>query len=371
MRRTPLYDAHVQAGARLVDFHGWEMPVQYRGILDETRQVRAHAGIFDLSHMGRLVVTGPGREAFAEHLFSANFGRLKVGRAKYGFFLNADGYPIDDVIAYRDADAVHFVINGGNREADDAWARERLAAFSKAGAAAATLENVSDAQAMIAIQGPDSEATLQPLCGADLSQVPYYGFTTAPVCGMRMLVARTGYTGEDGFEVFPEAGKGRLVWDALLGAGKPFAVEPIGLGARDTLRLEAGMPLYGNEIDLETDPLEAGLDFGVDLGKDGTVGVPALRARKARGLEKRLVAFVAHSPRVPRHGYDVFDGTKRVGKVASGAASPTLGKNIGTAFVPPALADVGRRLSMDVRGSAQPIEVVPSPFYRRPPRRSR
>jgi aminomethyltransferase len=367
MRRTPLYDAHVEAGARLVDFHGWEMPVQYAGILDEARQVRSHAGVFDLSHMGRLVLTGPERERFVEHVFSANLGRLKVGRAKYGFLLNEDGYPLDDVIAYRDRDAVHVVINGGNRERDDEWVRSRLAASRMD----ARLHDASDEQAMIAIQGPDSEPTLQPLCGADLSAVPYYGFTTALVCGVPMLIARTGYTGEDGFEVFPPREKGRMVWDALLGAGKPFGVTPIGLGARDTLRLEAGMPLYGNELDLETDPLEAGLEFGVDLSKEDTIGVPALRRRRQEGPAKRLVGFVAQTARIPRQGCAIFDGVQRVGKVASGTASPTLGKNIGTGFVSPDLADVGRRLSVEIRGATYPIEVVPLPFYKRPPRRSR
>jgi aminomethyltransferase len=368
LRRTPLFDAHVEAGARLVDFHGWEMPVQYAGILEEARQVRAHAGIFDLSHMGRLVLTGPDRERFADHVFSANLGKLKLGRAKYGFLLNEDGYPLDDVIAYRDREAVHVVINGGNRERDDEWVRERLAKSRLD----ARLHNASDEQAMIAIQGPDSEATLQPICEADLSAVPYYWFTSARVAGVPTLIARTGYTGEDGFEVFPAKEKGRMVWDALLGAGKPFGVTPIGLGARDTLRLEAGMPLYGNELDLETDPIEAGLEFGLDLTKTDAIGVPALAARKAKGPPaKRLVGFVAHTPRVPRQGCAVFDGTKRVGVVASGTASPTLGKNLGTAFVPPALTDVGRRLSVEIRGANHPIEVVPLPFYKRPPKRSR
>src|SRR5262245_63502551 len=265
MRQTPLHAAHVDAGARLVDFHGWEMPVQYTGILEEARLVRKHAGIFDLGHMGRLVVRGPDREALVEHVFSANLGKLKLGKAKYGFFLNEQGFPLDDVIVYRDKDVVHVVINAGNRDRDDAWVRERLAAKKFK----ATVENVSDAQAMIAIQGPESEPTLQPLAGTDLSAIPYYGFTTAKVCGVETLIARTGYTGEDGFEVFPPREHGRAYWDAILGAGKPFGVRPIGLGARDVLRLEAGMPLYGNELDLDISPLEAGLDFGPHPSQDG------------------------------------------------------------------------------------------------------
>ncbi len=354
----------MDAKARLVDFLGWEMPVQYTGILDEARQVRAHAGLFDLGHMGRLVVTGPDREALVEHVFSANLAKVKLGRAKYGFLLNEEGFPWDDVIVYRDKDAVHVVINAGNRDRDDRWVRERAAARK----AKATVTNVSDLQSMIAIQGRDSEATLQPLAGVDLSQVPYYGFATAKVCGTETFLARTGYTGEDGFELFPPREKGMEIWNALLGAGKPFGVRPIGLGARDALRLEAGMPLYGNEIDTTITPLEAGLDFGVDLSKDGTVGIPALRRQKERGLSRRLVSFVAHSGRIPRHGYELFDGATRLGKVASGAASPTLSKNIGTGFVPPSHAAVGTRFEMDVKGSRQPVEVVPAPFYKRPRR---
>ena len=361
MRRTPLYEAHVEAKARLVDFHGWEMPVQYQGIIEETHQVRKRAGIFDLCHMGRLVVTGPDREALVEHVFSSNLGKMKLGKAKYGFLLNEQGFPIDDVIVYRGKDVVHVVINAGNREPDDRWVRERCAA----GKFRATIANVSDEQAMIAIQGPASEQTMQPLCSVDLSQVPYYGFAEGTVCGVPTVIARTGYTGEDGFEVFPAKEHGRKVWDGMLGAGKPFHVCPIGLGARDALRLEAGMPLYGNEIDLTINPLEAGLDFGLDLTKDGTVGIPALRAKKAAGLSRRLVSFVAHSGRVPRHGYELYDGARKLGSIASGTASATLGKNIGTGFVPPTHAAVGTRFEMDVRGSRQPVQVVAGPFYKR------
>jgi aminomethyltransferase len=361
MRRTPLNAAHVEAGARLVDFHGWEMPVQYAGILEETRLVRSHAGIFDLCHMGRLIVTGPDREALVEHVFSANLAKMRIGKAKYGFLLNERGFPLDDVIVYRDADAVHVVINAGNRERDEAWVRERCAARQ----AKATVANVSDEQAMIAIQGPDSEATAQPLVGIDLSAVPYYGFAKGRVCGTDAFIARTGYTGEDGFEFFVPKAAARTVWDGLLGAGKPFGVAPIGLGARDTLRLEAGMPLYGNEIDLDTNPLEAGLEFGLDLSKEGTVGIAALRAAKAGGVARRLAALVVEGGRIARQGATLFDGPRALGKVASGTASPTLGKNIATGFVPPSHAAVGTRFEVDIRDKRYPVEVVPAPFYKR------
>ena len=361
MRKTPLNAAHVEAGARLVDFHGWEMPVQYTGILEETRLVRAHGGLFDLCHMGRLVITGPDREALVERVFSSNLGKMKFGKAKYGFLLNEQGFPNDDVIVYRDKDVVHIVINAGNRDRDAAWVKE----VCQVGKFKANVANVSDEQAMIAIQGRDSEATMQPLTSVDLSQVPYYGFANCKVAGVQTLLARTGYTGEDGFEIFPPPLDARMLWDTMLGAGKPFGLAPIGLGARDALRLEAGMPLYGNEIELDINPLEAGLDFGVDLSKTGTIGIPALVAAKAKGLSRKLVSMVAHTPRIARQGCELRSGGKTVGKVVSGAASATLSKNIATGFVPLALTPIGTRLEVDIRGSLHPIEVVAHPFYKR------
>jgi aminomethyltransferase len=307
------------------------------------------------------VITGRDREALVEHVFSSNLGKMKLGKAKYGFLLNEQGFPNDDVIVYRDKDAVHIVINAGNRERDDAWVRER----AELGKFQANVENASDTQAMIAIQGRDSEATLQPLTSIDLSQLGYYAFATAQVAGVTTLIARTGYTGEDGFEVFPPADKGMLVWEAFLGAGKTFGVAPIGLGARDALRLEAGMPLYGNEIDLDISPLEAGLDFGLDLAKDATVGIPAARALKQKGLSRKLVSLVAHTGRVPRQGCTLHDGDRLLGKVASGTASATLGKNIATGFVPLDKTAVGTRFEIDIRGGRHPVEVVQGPFYKR------
>ena len=217
---------------------------------------------------------------------------MKFGKAKYGFLLNEQGFPNDDVIVYRDKDVIHIVINAGNRDRDDAWVRE-VCAVSKY---KATVVNVSDEQAMIAIQGRDSEATMQPLTSIDLSQVPYYGFADGKVAGVPTLIARTGYTGEDGFEIFPPQKDARVLWDAMLGAGKPFGIAPIGLGARDALRLEAGMPLYGQEIDLDINPLEAGLDFGLDLSKTGTIGIPALVGREGEGpLAPARLAGRAHA----------------------------------------------------------------------------
>lgn len=359
MRATPLRDAHAELGARFVDFHGWEMPVQYTGILDEARCVRTQVGLFDLCHMGRLVVTGPDREALVDRVFSGRFETLKIGRAKYGFLLNEDGYPIDDVLVYRDTDRVHVVINATGRGKDPEWVRSHIEGLD------AEVEDVSDAQAMLALQGPHSEHVLQALCGADLSQVRYYGFTTAPVCGHETLLARTGYTGEDGFELFFPIAHAREVWDALLASGRSLGIQAIGLGARDILRLEAGMPLYGNEMNLEIDPLEADLAFGVDFTKDA-VGVPALRARKEAGVPRKAVSLAADGGRVVRPGATLhLPGGPQVGVVTSGGVSPTLEKNIARGLVSAEHAEEGATLEAEIRGKRQPLQVVPSPFYKR------
>jgi aminomethyltransferase len=365
MAKTPLYDAHVAAGARVVDFHGWDMPVQYEGILDETRRVRGRAGLFDLCHMGRLEVRGKDREALVEHVFSANLSKMRHGKAKYGFLLDEHGYPIDDVLVYRDKDLVHVVINATGRGKDPDWVRAR----QKAKGYQADVKDCSDEQAMIAIQGPASEAILQPLCGVDLSSVPYYGFANGPVLGIPCLIARTGYTGEDGFELFFDKREARRVWDALLATGKSLELAPIGLGARDTLRLEAGMPLYGQEITnekgQEIHPLEAELEFGLDLSKKDTVGIAPLAAAKAKGVARRAVSLVGGAGRVARTGTRLFRDGKDVGFVTSGSFSPTLDKSIARGLVASAAASMGSTLEAEVRGKRYPMTVVPSPFYQR------
>jgi aminomethyltransferase len=361
-RKTPLYDAHVADNARIIDFHGWLMPVQYEGILDETRRVRAHGGLFDLCHMGRLVITGPDREALVEHVFSANLSKLRIGRAKYGFLLNEDGYPIDDVLVYRDNERIHIVINATGRDADGPWVKAPCEALGLD----ATVRDVSDDQAMVALQGPASEHVLQPLIGTDLSALKYYGFTEAPVCGHPTLLARTGYTGEDGFELFFDKEHAAEVWAALKASGAALEVEPIGLGSRDLLRLEAGMPLYGQELSLEIDPLEADLGFGVDLSKTDTVGIPALAARKAAGIEREALSLAVEKGRVPRTGCRVLKEGEDVGVVTSGGVSPTVGKNIARVLVRRGIAPLGSHLDIEIRGKGHPMEVVAHPFYKRP-----
>jgi aminomethyltransferase len=344
-----------------VDFHGWEMPVQYRGILEETRCVRERGGLFDLCHMGRLVVEGPDREDLVDRVFSGAFRSLKHGRAKYGFLLDESGYPIDDVLVYRDRDRVHVVINATGRDDDGPWVTAKRDAFGLD----AEVRDVSEEQAMIALQGRISEHVLQPLCEADLSAVKYYGFTEGRVCGVRSLIARTGYTGEDGFELFFPKAHAAEVWRALSGSGRSLGLEPIGLGARDLLRLEAGMPLYGQEISREIHPLEAGLEFGVDLRKTDTVGVAALARKAGAGLRRRAVSLVAPGGRVPRTGCRVLLDGREVGVVTSGGVSPTIGKNIARALVESEAAGA-ERLEVEIRGQPHPMEVVPGPFYQRP-----
>ena len=361
MRKTPINAWHASHGARFVDFHGWEMPVQYEGILAEVEAVRTKGGLFDLCHMGRLVISGPDREALVERVFSGRFSKLKFGRAKYGFLLNEEGYPIDDVLVYRDEDVVHIVINATGREADPAWVETQR----EAAGLDAQVADVSDDQAMIALQGKISEHVLQPLCEADLSGVRYYGFTEARVDDVPCLIARTGYTGEDGFELFFDKEHATPIWELLMGSGASLGLAPIGLGARDLLRLEAGMPLYGQEISLTIDPLEADLGFGLALDKADTIGIPALVARKAAGEARAAVSLAAAKGPVPRTGYEIFDGEEQVGVVTSGGRSPTVGKNIARALVS---ADRAQATSLDlaVRGKRWPMDVVPSPFYKRP-----
>ncbi len=358
MRRTPLYEAHVAAGARMVDFSGWEMPVQYAGILEEAKHVRSAVGLFDLCHMGRLEVRGPEAVAAVDATVSCNTGKLPLGVCKYGLLCNEAGGVIDDVLVYRDRDLVHVIVNAGNRERDFRRVQETCGPFE------CEVASLSDDQTMLALQGPRSEALLQPLADADLKALGYYRFTRANVAGVPCLLSRTGYTGEDGFELFFAKGKARAMWDLLLAKGKGQDLRPIGLGARDTLRTEAGMPLYGHEMDEATNPLEAGLAFGIDLGK-AFPGAAALRASKEKGLARRLVGLRLETRRIARPGAEVRHGGKPVGKVTSGTHSPTLDASIAMAFVPTALSAAGGRLQVEIRGEEHPAEVIPLPFYKR------
>jgi aminomethyltransferase len=360
-RATPLVGRHEALGARLVDFAGWQMPIQYSGILEEHRAVRRRAGLFDLCHMGELFVEGPDAGDALAFAVTTDPRTLVIGRAHYSMICAPDGGILDDLIVYRLAGARFMVVANASNAAvvSDALA-ERLEGRR------AVIDDQSLATALVAIQGPAARGILAPLTGLDLDAVHYYGIAEGAVAGVPSLVARTGYTGEDGFEVFVDAAAATTVWDALATAGEAAGLVPVGLGARDTLRLEAGMPLYGNELDRATTPFEAGLGRVVKLAKEGGfVGRDALAAAAEAAPRRRLVGLVVRGRGIARHGHPVWSGDRASGVVTSGTMSPTLGVPIAMAYVAPADSAPGTMLDVEIREARAAAEVVPLPFYTR------
>jgi aminomethyltransferase len=361
LHQTPLHDRHAALGAKLIEFGGWLMPVQYAGILEEHRAVRERAGLFDLSHMGELYISGEeAGEALAGALVT-NPPALREGRAHYSMICAPDGGVVDDLIVYRLGPQRYLVVaNASNAQVVSDALAERLQGFR------AVLDDRSLATALCAVQGPRSVDVVGPLTDVDLGGLKYYAIAEGRVAGIPALVARTGYTGEDGFEIFVETGRAAALWDALVEAGRPVDLAPIGLGARDTLRLEAGMPLYGNELDRETNPFEAGLGRVVKLDKPGDfVGRSALEKVAASGPSKRLVGVVVQGRGIARHGYPVHVGDRRTGIITSGTQSPTLGRPIAMAYVAPGDAETGTIVEVEIREQRVAAEVVDLPFYRR------
>ncbi len=361
LRETPLSARHAALGARLIGFSGWRMPVQYGSILDEHRAVRERAGLFDLSHMGELFVEGPDAGSALAAALVSDPPTLAVGRAHYSMICAPDGGIIDDLIVYRLAEERYLVVaNAGNAAAVSDALAERLIGTR------AILDDRSLATGLVAIQGPLARAALAPHTDVDLAALRYYAISEGPVAGIPALVARTGYTGEDGFEVFVDWERTGEVWDVLLDAVRGVDGVPVGLGARDTLRLEAGMPLYGNELDLHTNPYDAGLGRVVKLGKPGPfVGRVALERVEASGPAKRLVGLIVEGRGIGRHGYPVHVGDRLSGVVTSGTQSPTLGVPIAMAYVAPGDAEAGTIVDIEIRGARVPARIVPLPFYRR------
>ncbi len=349
--RTPLFDVQKARGGKMVDFAGWEMPVQFAGIGAEHQAVRTATGVFDVSHMGRIRVDGPGAAALLARQVCRRTRDLAVGQVRYAMVLGEDGGAIDDILVSREGEAAfHVVCNAGNRA--PVLARLR-------GDGGARITDLSDTDAMIAVQGPKAVALMAGL-GLDGSALKYYRFTDVAWRGCTVRVSRTGYTGEDGVEVMPPVDRAADLWTAIVEAGGV----PCGLGARDTLRLEAAMPLYGHELDTTVSPLEAGL--GQILEPDGGyIGAAGIAARRTAGVARQLVGLTVPDRRVPRQGYPVLHQGTPVGVVTSGTLAPTLGAAIGMAFVPPALATPGTALQVDVRGTAVAAAVVPLPFYKR------
>jgi aminomethyltransferase len=359
--RTPLHEAHAALGARFTEFGGWDMPVRYGSIIDEHHAVRQAAGLFDLSHMGELDVSGPGAAAGLAGALVNDPARLAVGRAGYSLLCTPEGGVIDDLIVYRLGEDQFLVVpNAANREVVAVELRARLSGHEVA------FEDRTLATALVAIQGPAAAAMLATLTESDFGGLRNYGAVDGVVAGAPALVARTGYTGEDGFELFLAWDDAPAVWAALLEAGADGGLLPCGLGARDMLRLEAGMPLYGNELDRDTTPFEAGLGWAVQLERE-FVGGEALRAAAVADRSKQLVGLVLRERGIARHGYAVHrtGAPEPIGVVTSGSQSPTLGEAIAMAYVPPRDASTGTMHDIIIRGAAVPAEVVPMPFYRR------
>ncbi len=358
LKRTPIHDEHVKLGGKIVPFAGFEMPIQYpSGITAEHRSVREAAGLFDVSHMGEFIVRGPQALELVQRVTVNDASVIEVGQAQYSAMCLESGGIVDDLLVYRYPDRYMLVVNASNLEKDRAWVT------SHANGLDVEIEDVSDATALLALQGPAARAILRPLVDIELDRVTYYRFTTGGVAGVPATIAGTGYTGEDGFELYIASRDAVAVWRALLEAGKGAGLVPVGLGARDSLRLEMGYALYGNELDSEHTPLEAGLAWITKLDKGDFVGRDALLAQRKAGIQRRLVGLVLGERAFPRHGYPILAGGEAVGVVTSGTASPSLGIGIAMGYVPSQRAAPGTELQVDARGRALDAVVTRPPFY--------
>jgi aminomethyltransferase len=370
VRKNALNAVHRQMGAKMVDFNGWDMPVEYPaslggGIINEHMAVRTGVGIFDVSHMGDIRLAGPQALAAVQHISMNDASRLAVGQAQYSALLYPQGTFVDDVIVHRlGGDEYLLVINAGTREKDFNWVRGNTRNFDCA------VENLSDDFTQIAIQGPKGMDTLQKLTDADLSAVKFYWLTRGTVCGLKnILIARTGYTAEDGFEIYIPADEatGTRIWNEILNAGKELGLVPCGLGARNTLRLEGSLSLYGHEISDTINVWEAGLDRFCKMEKPDFIGRAALEKAKSQGVKRTLAGLEMTERGIARDGFKVTDdGGREIGHVTSGSPAPFLKKNIALAYVPPEFAAVGRALKVEIRGQGVGAQVVPTPFYKRP-----
>lgn len=356
-KETPFINQHRSLGAKVVEFAGFWMPLQYTGQIAEHEKVRREVGLFDLTHMGEFEIRGPGALEFANRVITNDVAGKPEGAIVYSPVCRPDGGIVDDVLAYRRANGVYLVVNAANIAKDLAWIRAQAPSN-------VTVDDVSDETALLAVQGPRVEAMLKPHIGGWLSDMGYYQFRETTWEGVPLLISRTGYTGEDGFELFFAPRYAGTMWDRLVEAGKPFGIGPIGLAARDTLRLEVGYCLYGNDLDDTTSPLEAGLAWTVKMDKPDFIGKAALAAQKAKGLRRRLVGLnVEGAGMIARHGMNVVSGGESVGVVTSGTLSPTLRRAVAMAYVVPGLAAPGTKVQVDIRGRLADATVCKLPFY--------
>jgi len=361
LKKTPLNARHRASGARMVPFGGWDMPVEYSGLTKEHDAVRTRAGIFDVSHMGEIEIAGKDALAAVQRISSNDASKLAVGQAQYSGLLTPQGTFVDDLLVYRLGSA-HFllVVNAGNIAKDYGWMAEHIK-----GVGDAVAVDSSSRYALIAVQGPEAMHVLQPLTGVDLAGMKYYWFGHGEIANVRGTVSRTGYTGEDGFEIFVPPAQADKVWLALLESGRSIDLIPCGLGARDTLRLEAGMRLHGNDIDETTTAVEADLNWIVGWKKDDFIGAAALREQRAAGPKRKIVGFEMLDRGIGRHGYDVYVGDVKAGVVTSGTQTPHLKRSIGMAYLPVEHTAPGSEFDVDIRGRRTRARVVPMPFYKR------
>jgi len=362
--KTPLYPLYAKYGGKVVNFNGWSLPIQFSGILHEHYAVRNRAGLFDVSHMGRVMVEGADALPLLNRLVTNDVAALAPGQAQYALMCYPDGGTVDDILVYRlHQDGYLLVLNAAGRTADVDWIRRHLTAWGMS----AAITDISDEWAMLALQGPAAAGLLQRLTAADVAAIRPFtvvqdvAVADVPVC----VLSRTGYTGEDGFEIIVASERAAVLWERLLAEGEGDGVVPCGLGARDTLRLEAGLPLYGNELSPQISPVEAGLEFAVKWEKGDFVGRAALLKQKEDGPPRRLVGLEMLDKGIPRSGYVVYAGEEPVGKVTSGTFAPTVEKNVGLALVERPWTQDGTVLEVDVRGRRRKAQVVPKRFYRR------
>jgi aminomethyltransferase len=363
LKKTPLYEAHRRLRARMVEFGGWHMPVQYTGVIEEHLAVRGAAGLFDVSHMGEIEIKGSGALAFLQELTINDVARLGNGQVQYSAICFPHGGVVDDLTIYRiDHDHYLLCVNAANTETDFAWIEQVL---QDSDFADVTVRNISDEFAQLALQGPASNAILARLTDTKLERIPYYHFYEGLVAGVPTIISRTGYTGEDGFELYMAPQSAEEIWDALLQTGAPDGLAPVGLGARDTLRLEMKYALYGHELSPEISPLEAGLGWITCLEKPSFIGREALMRQKEQGLTRRLIAFSLREAGVPRAGYPVFADGQEIGQVTSGTMSPSLRIGIGLALVQSRYAAIGTELTLGIRQRQVAAQVVKAPFVKK------
>lgn len=359
MKRTPFYDIHVAAGGKIVPFGGFDMPVQYAGIMDEHKTVRTAVGVFDVSHMGEFFAEGPGALAFLQKVTVNDVSKLTPGKAQYSAMCYEDGGIVDDLLVYMLGDQSYMiVVNAANIAKDWEWMNKHRPSDVR-------FVDRSEETALLAIQGPQSLVTLQKLTATDLSAIPYYHFVRGTLANVEMTISRTGYTGELGFEIYFDVRHAEAVWRAIFAAGAEYGIAPIGLGARDTLRLEMGFCLYGNDIDHTTNPIEGGLGWITKLAKGDFIGKPVIERTKAEGPKKKLVGMILTDKAVPRHGYSVMAGGATVGTVTSGTFSPSLERGIALGYVASSYAAAGTAVHIDVRGKLIDATVVGVPFLKK------